>query len=327
MQYSGRLLILTLYACVLSPVLSGSPYQLVWADEFDYTGLPDTEKWNYDVGGWGWGNSELQYYTEGRLENARVEGGNLIIEAHKEENYQGSGNDYTSARLLTKGKHDWTYGRFEARIKVPVGEAGLWPAFWMLGSDIDSVGWPNCGEIDIMEYVSKWPDEILGTIHGPGYNGGASFGGFYNFGEPVANNWHVFAVEWKPELIRWYVDGILYHTAVPEDIEGTGRTPNDWVFDHEHFIILNLAIGGTFGGALDPALTFPAQLLVDYVRVYEADYGMFNEYPQTGDWADTGAFMGWVQMASYPWVYLESLSSYAYSGQSNDSGGWLYIPR
>jgi beta-glucanase (GH16 family) len=255
-----------LLACLyllLQPLLASATYTLVWSDEFDYTGLPDPVNWNYDVGGWGWGNNELQYYREADLDNTRVESGNLIIELREET--VGS-NNYTSGRLLTKGKWDWTYGRFEARIKVPDGAAGMWPAFWMLGSDIDAVGWPQCGEIDILEYVSRVPDEIFGTIHGPGYSGGAAFGNIFDFGGPVSNEYHVYAVEWKPNEIRWYVDENLYHIAVPDDV-----APNPWVFDHSHFIILNLALGGHFGGALSPSLTFPQQMLVDYVRVYADD--------------------------------------------------------
>ncbi len=248
---------------LLMPLAAVADYTLVWSDEFNYTGLPDPVNWNYDVGGWGWGNQELQYYQEADLDNTRVEGGNLIIELRKET--VGS-NNYTSGRLLTKGKWDWTYGRFEARIKAPDGKAGLWPAFWMLGSDIDAVGWPQCGEIDVMEYVSRLPNEIFGTIHGPGYSGGASYGNIYDFGAPVSNEYHVYAVEWKPDEIRWYVDDVLYHIAVPDDV-----APNPWVYDHSHFLILNLALGGNFGGGLSPSLTFPQRMLVDYVRVYADD--------------------------------------------------------
>ncbi|MGC9450146.1 MAG: glycoside hydrolase family 16 protein [Oceanipulchritudo sp.] len=318
---------LCLVAGMLSSSLSGEDWILVWSDEFDYTGLPDSSKWGYDVGGWGWGNGELQYYTEAREKNARVEGGNLVIEVHEEEDYEGNINDYTSARLLTKGKHDWTYGRFEARIKVPEGEAGLWPAFWMLGSDIDSVGWPQCGEIDIMEYVSRQPNEIFGTIHGPGYSAGGSYGNLFEFGEPVSNAFHVFAVEWEPGRIEWFVDGILYHSAEPEDIVGTGRKPNEWVFDHDHFLILNVAVGGTFGGFLDENLTFPVRMLVDYVRVHTRDYGMFTGYRQDGFWMQTGGFLGPVNVEPYPWVYLDALSAYGYAAPSESSGGWIFLPK
>lgn len=302
-------------------------YRLVWADEFDQPdgSLPDPANWDYNIGRGanGWGNGEWQYYTD-RAENARIENGQLVIEAHK-ETFEGA--LYTSARLLTKGKHAWTYGRFEARIKLPPGAAGLWPAFWMLGSNIDTVGWPRCGEIDIMEYVSRLPNEIYGTIHGPGYSAGNSFGNAYDFGEPAIDQYHVYAVEWQPGIIRWYVDDILYHTAKPEDIVGTGRQPNDWVFDHDHFIILNLAIGGTFAGLISPELVFPTRMLVDYVRVYSADYGMFNTFPRSDSWIDSGEYMGWVNVADYPWVWVSNLQKHIYAAPSDQPEGWIYVPK
>jgi beta-glucanase (GH16 family) len=195
----------------------------------------------------------------------------------------------------------------------------------MLGTDIDSVGWPRCGEIDIMEYVSKEPNRIWGTIHGQGYSGGGSFGGHYDFDGPAATEFHTFTIEWGSGSIKWFVDGILYHTATPEDVAGTGRVPNDWYFDHPFFMILNIAVGGNWGGPLDPGLTFPVQMEVDYVRVYQADYGMFNGFPKTGDWIDTGAMMGWVNVADYPWVYVEATGGYAYAAPSETSSGWLYF--
>lgn len=241
-----------------------SGWKLVWSDEFSQVdgSAPDPDNWIYDTGGGGWGNNEIQYYTT-RRKNSRIVDGQLLIEAH-EESY--GGRNHTSARLLTKGKHAWTYGRFEARIKVPSG-SGLWPAFWMLGVDIDSVGWPQCGEIDIMEYVGREPKEVFGTIHGPNYSGGASFGDIQTFAEDVADDYHVYAVEWEEGQIRWYVDGTNYHNAVPSDLGS-----NEWVFDHDFFILLNLAIAGNFGGPLDPAVTFPRQMWVDYVRVYQRGY-------------------------------------------------------
>jgi beta-glucanase (GH16 family) len=315
-----------LVSLCLPTIVFGAAYKLVWADEFETPGLPDPEKWGYDVGGWGWGNSELQYYTADRLENARVEDGYLIIEAHKEPNYLGSGNDYTSARLLTKDKHSWQYGRFEARIKVPDG-AGLWPAFWMLGTDIDEVGWPQCGEIDIMEYVGREPNRIFGTIHGPRYSGGGSFGGEYEgFSEPVPENFHTYAVEWEEDSIRWFINDIEYFSSNPEAIRGTGRTPLEWVFNHEFFMIVNLALGGNFGGTLDPELEFPVRMLVDYIRVYEATLGIFDDYPQVDGWVDTGDFLGNVFVEEYPWVYLESRASWFYSPDLTSEGGWLYLP-
>ena len=270
----------TLILLSMAPLSLPAAWNLVWSDEFtqpDNT-APDPSKWGYDVGGWGWGNNEEQYYTTS-LDNARIENNQLVIEVRDDTGTNGNpdiyfGNDYTSARLLTKGKFDQLYGKFEARIKVPAGGSGLWPAFWMLGADFPNVrNWPFCGEIDIMEYVSRIPNEVFGTIHGPGYSGGASFGNTINLGQPVANNYHVFTVEWEPDEIRWYLNGIQYHTAVPADV-----APNEWVFNESvppeptdgFFMILNVAIGGDFGGFIDAGnITFPTRMLVDYVRVYE----------------------------------------------------------
>ena len=148
---------------------------------------------------------------------------------------------------------------------MPDGAAGLWPAFWMLGTNIGEVGWPQSGEIDIMEYVSRNPFEVFGTIHGPGYSGGAAFGNTYTFPQPVAESYHTFSVEWSPDQIRWFVDGINYHNATPANV-----APNEWVFNHPFYLIMNLAVGGNFGGTISPDLTFPQQMLVDYVRVYQA---------------------------------------------------------
>ncbi len=148
---------------------------------------------------------------------------------------------------------------------MPDGAAGLWPAFWMLGTNIGEVGWPQSGEIDVMEYVSRNPNEVFGTIHGPGYSGGQAFGRTYTFPQPVAESYHTFSVEWSPDQIRWFVDGINYHNATPADV-----APNEWVFNHPFYLIMNLAIGGNFGGTISPDLTFPQQMLVDYVRIYQA---------------------------------------------------------
>lgn len=324
----NSLLLGSLAAFVLTTaVQANADYRLVWADEFDQPdgSLPNPENWNYDIG-WGnngWGNGERQYYTD-RAKNARIENGQLVIELHEEKI---EFTDYTSARLLTKDKHEWTYGRFEARIKLPEGAGGLWPAFWMLGANIDEVGWPDCGEIDIMEYVSRLPNEIYGTIHGPGYSGGLSFGDTYDFGGPAVGDFHVYAVEWEPEIIRWYIDGILYHTAEPEDIVGTGRVPREWVFDGPQFIILNMAIGGNFGGVISDELELPTRMLVDYVRVYSADYGMFNTYPRSDFWIDSGDFMGWVNVADYPWVWVNNFQKHVYAAPSDEPGGWIYAPK
>jgi hypothetical protein len=193
--------------------------------------------------------------------------------------------DYTSARLISWRKAEFAYGRIESRILVPEGEAGLWPAFWSLGTDIDIVDWPQTGEIDFMEYVSRLPNEIFGTVHGPGYSGGQSFGNVYDFGEPVYNNYHTFTIEWQPDLIEWYVDGILYHTATPADVNG------EWVFNDPVFLLLNVAIGGNFGGAIDPNLQLPQSMAVDYIRVYQG--------PDTAERFETtfvDDFTGWQEV-------------------------------
>ena len=238
-------------------------WNLVWSDEFSQAdgSAPDASKWGYDTGGGGWGNNELQYYTS-RTNNARIEGGQLVIEA-RQESY--GGRNYTSARLLTKGKKSWTYGRIEARLKIPRGQ-GIWPAFWMLGANIDSLGWPACGEIDVMENIGREPGIIHGTVHGPGYSGGNSIGGSFTFaaGTAVADDFHVFAVEWETNRIRWFVDGTNYFNVTP----GSLPAGASWVFNAPEFILLNLAVGGNWPGNPDATTVFPQRLLVDYVRVY-----------------------------------------------------------
>jgi len=215
-----------------------------------------------ETGGNGWGNNELEYYTN-RTDNAHTENGMLAIIA-KQETYQNRG--YTSARLKTQGLFTQKYGKFEARIKLPQGQ-GMWPAFWMLGDDIGTAGWPTCGEIDIMENIGKEPSTVHGTIHGPGYSGGNGIGLAYSLpnGQKFADDFHVFAVEWDPEAIRWYVDGVLCETRTTKDLPQGAR----WVFDHPFFIILNLAVGGNWPGSPDSTTVFPQKMLVDYVRVYQ----------------------------------------------------------
>jgi beta-glucanase (GH16 family) len=230
---------------------------LDWSDEFDGTTL-DHAKWVEESGGHGWGNNELQYYT-GRAENVRVAGGYLVIEARKES---FENREYTSARIKTAGLKERTQGRYEARIKVPRGQ-GIWPAFWLLGSDIGSAGWPRCGEIDIMENIGKEPALVHGTLHGPGYSGANAFGNQSALDAGAyADDFHVFAVEWAAGEIRWYRDGILYHRARPELVKG------EWVFEHPFFVILNLAVGGDWPGNPDGGTNLPQQMLVDYVRVF-----------------------------------------------------------
>ena len=218
-----------------------------------------------ETGGGGWGNNELETYTN-RTQNAQVQDGNLVITANK-ETYTGTdgiARQYTSARIKTQGLFDQKNGRFEARIKIPQGQ-GIWPAFWMLGNNIGTVGWPNCGEIDIMENIGKEPDKVHGSMHGPGYSGGNSLTGTYAVPSgKFADDFHIFAIEWETSVVRFYVDGKLYETRTPADIPpGTS-----WVYDHPFFILLNVAVGGDWPGSPDNSTVFPQTMVVDYVRVY-----------------------------------------------------------
>ncbi len=266
-------LILSMYAAAqVQPLpIARDGWTLTWSDEFngpDGSAI-DSSKWVKEVGGGGWGNDELEYYTS-RPQNSFIEDGNLVIKAI-EEKYTGSdkvSRNYTSARLKTQGKFSQMYGRFEARIKIPRGQ-GIWPAFWMLGDDIDKVQWPTCGEIDIMENIGKEPNIVHGTIHGPGYSGGAGIGLplATAVDQKFADGFHVYAVEWEPKQIRFYVDEFLYETRTPADLpKGT-----KWVYDHPFFIILNVAVGGGWPGNPDATSVFPQTMLVDYVRVYKRD--------------------------------------------------------
>ncbi len=243
-------------------------WTLVWSDEFNGPdgSHVDPGKWTFETGGNGFGNNELEYYTK-RSRNAIIRGGNLVIRAFKEK-YTGADGvtrQYTSARLKTQAKFSQKYGRFAARIKIPRGQ-GLWPAFWMLGNDIDHVGWPTCGEIDIMENVGKEPAIIHGTIHGPGYSGPEGIEARYTLprGQAFADQFHIYAAEWEPTAIRFYVDDHLYATRTPSDISPAQK----WVFDHPFFLLLNVAVGGAWPGSPDSNTPFPQAMLVDYVRVY-----------------------------------------------------------
>jgi beta-glucanase (GH16 family) len=245
-------------------------YTLILSDEFSGKNgsQPDPSKWAYDIGGSGWGNRELEYYTS-RRENARIENGNLVITA-REEPYRGPNGadfDYTSARLKTQGLFSQTYGRFEARIKLPAGQ-GLWPAFWMLGDNFGSAGWPKCGEIDIMENVGKEPGINHGSLHGPNSTNATSdltATIALSAGQTLSNDFHVYAVEWEPEAIRFYIDANLYATFSAAQWPPGGT----WVFDHRFFLILNVAVGGDWPGSPDDTTEFPQTMLVDYVRVYK----------------------------------------------------------
>ena len=259
----GCLWVCSALAICGAPAQAGTGWTLVWSDEFSQAdgSSPDPTKWAYDLGAGGWGNGELEYYTS-RTNNARIENGNLVIEA-RQENYLGS--SYTSARLKTQGKVSWTYGRIEARIKIPRGQ-GIWPAFWMLGTNIPSAGWPTCGEIDIMENIGKEPTQVHGTVHGPGYSGGNGIGKPCMLpGNPTfADDFHIYAVEWTTDQIKWFVDGLQYFSINPARLTGGAA----WVFSQPQFVLLNVAVGGSWPGNPDGTTTFPQRMLVDYVRVY-----------------------------------------------------------
>ncbi len=259
-----------------SAISSADPgWTLAWGDEFDEPAgsPPNPAHWGYALGDGtaesvaGWGNNELETYTDDPANAATDGNGNLVITARVADPgidcYYGPCK-YTSARLLTREKYELAYGRIEARVKVPSG-TGLWPAFWMLGTNIGSVGWPDCGEIDVMENVGRQPNKLYGTLHGPGYSGSNGYGSTTDLPAPVADDFHVFAVDWQRDRIVWTVDGAEYHTASPADV-----APNDWVYNHEFYLLLNLAVGGNFGGPVSPDTVFPASMLVDYVRVYQA---------------------------------------------------------
>jgi beta-glucanase (GH16 family) len=246
-----------------------SPWALAWSDEFNQPdgSPPDPKKWTYDIGGNGWGNHELEYYTN-RPANASIHNGKLAITAMRED-LTGADRvtrQYTSARLKTQGIFTQAYGKFEARIQIPRG-SGMWPAFWMLGDDIESHGWPACGEIDVMENIGKEPSTIQGSMHGPGYSGDQGFTSTFHLpgGPKFADDFHEFAAEWEPGVVRFTVDGQLYATFQPSQLPPGKK----WVFDHPFFILLNVAVGGDWPGPPDASTEFPQTMLVDYVRVYK----------------------------------------------------------
>ncbi|HEY4000290.1 MAG TPA: glycoside hydrolase family 16 protein [Candidatus Xenobia bacterium] len=243
-------------------------WKLVWQDDFKGPegSPPDASRWHHDVGGDGWGNHELEYYTD-RPDNAHVRDGHLEIVARRESFV---GQPFTSARLQTAQTFSQAYGRFEARIQIPPGE-GMWPAFWLLGNDIDKKGWPGCGEIDVMENVGQEPSTIHGSMHGPGYSGDKCLGAPFKLpdGQKFSDDYHDFAVEWKPGSVQYFVDGQSYQTLTPQNLPPGQK----WVFDHPFFIILNLAVGGDWPGPPDDKTPFPASMKVQYVRVYEPATG------------------------------------------------------
>ncbi|MDO3697602.1 glycoside hydrolase family 16 protein [Curtobacterium flaccumfaciens] len=241
--------------------LAAAPVLLA-ADEFDGPAgsAPNPGIWRYDLGAGGWGNAELQTYTDSRR-NAALDGaGNLVITAHREAD-----GSYSSARLKSESTYTAQYGRIEARIRIPRGQ-GIWPAFWMLGADIGQVGWPACGEIDVMENVGYEPGIVHGTVHGPGYSGAQGISAAYTnpSGAAFADDFHVYGVDWRPGSITWTVDGVAYRTVTRADV---GSAP--WVFDKPFFVILNVAVGGDWPGSPDASTRFPQQMTIDWLRVHQ----------------------------------------------------------
>ncbi len=241
---------------------TGGAGTLLAADEFDGPAgsAPNSAIWRYDTGAGGWGNGELQTYTDSRRNSALDGAGNLVITARREAD-----GSYTSARLTTQGTYTAQYGRVEARIRIPWGQ-GIWPAFWMLGADLPQVGWPACGEIDVMEAIGRDPDTVYGTVHGPGYSGAQGISAAYRSpdGSAFADAFHVFAVDWRPGSVSWSVDGQTYRTVTPADTNGA-----PWVFDKPFFVVLNVAVGGGWPGNPDATTRFPQQMTVDSLRVFQ----------------------------------------------------------
>ncbi len=234
----------------------------MWSDEFNgaRNAQPDPTKWVYDLGAGGWGNRELETYTRAPQNVLQDGKGHLLIRALK----SGDGR-FTSARIKTEGKFAVRYGRIAARMKLPSGQ-GIWPAFWMLGQDIASAGWPRCGEIDIMENIGKEPSVVHGTIHGPGYSGGKAISSSFSAsGKPLSAAFHIYAAEWSPGKITFFFDGHAYGAVTPAALPRGAR----WVYDHPFFLLLNLAIGGNWPGNPDATTKFPQTLTVDWVRVFE----------------------------------------------------------
>jgi beta-glucanase (GH16 family) len=243
-------------------------WSLAWSEEFDgAAGEPaNPATWLMETGGAGWGNEELQYYTEGSA-NAFLDGaGSLAIVVRRPEpglradRYERCG--YTSARLISKDRVALRYGLIQARIQIPDGR-GIWPAFWMLGQDIDRAPWPQCGEIDVMEILGHDPEVVHATVHGPGYAGGDGVTASHRARASLADDFHVYSVAWEPGRIDWYLDDKMYATVTPGDLQG-----RPWVFDHAFYLLINVAVGGTFPGNPDSSLSFPRTMLIDYIRHY-----------------------------------------------------------
>jgi beta-glucanase (GH16 family) len=245
-------------------------YSLAWAEEFDGpAGSPASPAtWRPETGGHGWGNAERQYYT-GETANAALDGaGNLAITVRRpgprEATARYGGCPYTSARLISKNLKSFRYGLIQARIKAPAGP-GIWPAFWMLGTNIDQAGWPGCGEIDVMENFGTSPAVVHGTIHGPGYSGDGGITASLDIGSPLADDFHVYSVCWEPGRIRWYADQTRYHSVTPAGLHG-----NPWVFNHDFYLLINVAAGGRPSQPPSTSTAFPQAMLIDYIRIYTA---------------------------------------------------------
>lgn len=306
-----RLLFTLIILSLMAQETAAQPCKtLVWNDEFEVAGKPDTSNWGYDLGGHGWGNNELQYYTD-RAENAVVKEGVLQITARK-ENHQN--RQYTSARMVTKNKGDWQYGRIEVRAQLPSGR-GTWPAIWMLPTDWKYGGWPNSGEIDIMEHVGYDQNRVHGTVHTEAYNHlkGTQKGGS-RYTRNASTAYHVYAIEWHKTHIDWFIDEHLYYT-----FEKEGEEPAKWPFDERFHLILNIAIGGNWGGVegVDNSI-FPQQLLVDYVRVYAFEDNPSIAGPDTVSVnAKNSLYYCKVHANSYLWNVPEGAT--IVSGQGSDS--------
>ena len=250
-------------------VSAGGGPTLTWSDDFNSI---NTATWNHEVGGGGWGNNEREYYTAGN--NAFIQfdsqaGSNVLVLEARRDN-PGNYNcwygrcEYTSSRMNTSGKRTFQYGRIEARLKLPQTQ-GIWPAFWMLGNDIGTVGWPASGELDIMEHVGFELNITHGAMHGPNYSGNTPFAGTNYLNERVDANYHVYAIEWNSTSVRWFVDGVQFYSVTRSQVQGYGN----WVFDHPFFVILNVAVGGGWPGSPDGSSVFPQRMYVDYIRVYQ----------------------------------------------------------
>ena len=253
-------------------ITNTSPWELVWSDEFNSI---DPNVWTFEVGNKdnnGWGNQELQYYTDGQ--NALIEfdpqaGSNVLVIEARKETPPGSSCwygtcQYSSTRLISKDKKSFQYGRIEARIKLPQTQ-GIWPAFWMLGNSFGQVGWPQCGEIDIMEHVGFEPTITHGAIHGPGYSGDTPFSGTQDLGVSVDAEYHIYAIEWDANGIRWFVDNTNFYSVTRAQVEQHGT----WVFDQPFWLLLNVAVGGSWPGSPDNSSSFPQRMYVDYIHIYQ----------------------------------------------------------